>query len=102
MSLIYCFDLDGTLCTTVSSGNYDKSQPIYDRIEEVNKLYDAGHEIIIDTARGSLTGLDWYELTKYQLDVWGVKHHKLRVGTKIAADHYIDDKGENADNFFIN
>ena len=108
MSLVYCFDLDGTLCTTVSSGDYEKAQPLYDRIEEVNKLYDAGHDIIIDTARNivlilllkRLIGMN--KLTKYQLDVWGVKHHKLRVGTKIAADHYIDDKGENADNFYKN
>lgn len=102
MNLIYCFDLDGTLCTTVSNGKYEEADPLYDRIADVNKLYDSGHTIIIDTARGSETGIDWYEVTTDQLSVWGVKYHKLRVGVKIAADYYIDDKGENASNFFIN
>lgn len=96
----YCFDLDGTLCTITSVGCYEEAQPKYDRIAQVNELYDAGHTIIIDTARGSETGIDWYELTADQLSIWGVKHHKLKVGTKVAADYYIDDKGENADNFF--
>jgi CMP-N,N'-diacetyllegionaminic acid synthase len=102
MYLTYCFDLDGTLCTTVSDGRYEEANPLYDRIAEVNSLYESGHTILIETARGSQTGIDWYEITADQLSVWGVKHHKLRVGVKLAADHYIDDKGENADNFFIN
>jgi hypothetical protein len=99
MSLIYCFDLDNTLCSD-TDGEYELAVPNWDRIEKVNALYDEGHTIIIETARGSETGIDWYEVTSDQLSTWNVKHHKLRVGQKIAADYYIDDKGENADNFF--
>ena len=50
MSLVYCFDLDNTLCNT--EGNYYESYPIQSRIDKVNKLYDEGNTIIIDTARG--------------------------------------------------
>ena len=91
MANTYCFDLDGTLCHTVD-GDYEESIPHFDRIRRVNQLHSAGHRIVIDTARGSLTGLDWFNITKDQLDRWGVRYHALRVGTKIAADYYIDDK----------
>lgn len=91
MANTYCFDLDGTLCHTIE-GDYEESIPHYDRIRKVNKLYKAGHRIIVDTARGSETGLDWFVVTKDQLDRWGVLYHTLRVGTKMAADFYIDDK----------
>lgn len=53
---IYCFDLDGTLCTN-EKGKYKKVKPLKDRIEKVNKLYDEGNKIIILTARGN-TNLD--------------------------------------------
>ena len=43
---------------------------------------------------------DWTELTEKQLESWGVKYHKIRAGTKFAADLYIDDKGKNALDFF--
>lgn len=98
---IYCFDLDGTLCHTIK-GDYEESIPHYDRIAKVNKLYDAGHRILVDTARGSETGLDWFSVTKDQLDRWGVKYHALRVGRKFAADFYIDDKGISDKDFFKN
>jgi hypothetical protein len=99
MANIYCFDLDGTLCHT-TNGDYEESIPHYDRIRKVNKLHKAGHRIIVDTARGSETGLDWFAITKDQLDRWGVLYHVLRVGTKIAADFYIDDKAIVDNEFF--
>ena len=36
-------------------------------------------------------GIDWSEMTKKQLDSWGLKYHELHFG-KPAADFYIDDK----------
>ena len=54
----------------------------------------------MDTARGSVTKIDYYDLTNIQLKEWGVKYHELHVGKKIAADKYIDDKGINANEFF--
>lgn len=97
--MIYCFDLDGTLCTN-TDGEYEKATPFLDRIQKVNKLFENGNIIKIDTARGSSTGIDWNELTKKQLDEWGVKYHELRVGIKLQADIFIDDKGINDVNFF--
>ncbi len=96
----YCFDLDGTLCTKVK--DYKEAKPIVERINFVNKLYNEGNIILIDTARGSLTQIDWYEITKQQLESWGLKYHQLRVGLKLDADYYIDDKGINDKIFFTN
>ena len=61
--MIYCFDIDGTLCTN-TDGDYEKAEPYLDVIAQVNALYDTGHRIIIYTARGSTTGIDWRELTR--------------------------------------
>ena len=94
----YCFDLDGTLCLT-SGGDYEGSQPQLDRISVVNELFQAGHRIVIHTARGGTSGQDWSELTARQLSTWGVLHHLLVLG-KPAADFYIDDKGIMDQDFF--
>ena len=61
--MIYVFDIDGTLCTLVNNADYKKAQPLPNRIEIVNKLYDEGHYIKLYTARGSQTGIDWSEIT---------------------------------------
>jgi hypothetical protein len=99
--MIYCFDLDGTLCTN-TDGKYETATPFYDRIEIVNKLFNDGNTIIIDTARGSTTKIDWFEVTKNQLHDWGVMYNELRVGVKLNADIFIDDKGINDKIFFKN
>lgn len=96
----YCFDLDGTLCTTVRDCDYTKAKPINSRIRLVNTLYDEGHTIIIDTARGSMTKKDWRAVTERQLKEWRIRYHELYVGTKTAADVYIDDKGIAANKYF--
>lgn len=94
----YIFDLDGTLCT--NNPIFIKAKPLKDRIEKVNDLYDQGHTIIIDTARGSLTGINWKRTTEGQLKRWGVKYHELRTGVKFYGDQYIDDKGIKDTDFF--
>jgi hypothetical protein len=96
--MTYCFDLDGTLCT--HEENYSFAKPYMDRIIKVNSLFDEGNIILIDTARGSTTNIDWSEITKKQLDEWGVKYHKLRVGVKLNFDFLIDDKAITIENFF--
>lgn len=95
----YCFDLDGTLCSK-TDGKYNEAEPFVDRIAIVNKLYDEGHKIIIETARGSSTKKNWYSVTENQLKTWGVKYHILRTGQKIEADIYIDDKSINSNVYF--
>lgn len=101
---VYCFDLDGTLCTIEKGAHgikdYTKAQPKLDRIARVNALYDEGHLIKIETARGRQSDQDWKEFTKLQLNQWGVKHHVLRVGVKMHANFYVDDKGLSDKEFF--
>lgn len=97
--MIYCFDLDGTLCTN-TDGDYVNAIPIIQRINLVNKLYNEGHIIKIDTARGSTTGIDWRDFTINQLKTWGVLYHEIRLGVKLHADLFIDDKGISDFSFF--
>tara|TARA_Y100001949_G_C15780450_1_gene240421 strand:- start:155 stop:454 length:300 start_codon:yes stop_codon:yes gene_type:complete len=94
----YCFDIDGTICTN-TNGDYEKAKPFIDRIKIVNKLYIEGNKIIMFTARGSTTNLDWTGLTKQQLKEWGVKYHELIFG-KPEADIFVDDKGISDKIFF--
>ena len=89
--MIYCFDVDGTLCTN-TDGEYERAEPYPEIIALVNALYDAGHNVLLYTARGSTTGIDWRALTEKQLQTWGVRYHELLFG-KPHADVYVDDKG---------
>ena len=98
--MIYVFDLDGTLCTQTLTGDYRKAQPIWERIDAVNRLYDDGHTIIIDTARGSVTGVDWHSRTIRQLGSWNLQYHRLITGAKPFGNVYVDDKGTNSEDFF--
>lgn len=95
---IYCFDIDGTICSTPES-NYHLSTPIMERIRIVNQLFESGHEIHFFTARGAATGIDWRELTERQLKDWGVKYQKLIMG-KPHADLFVDDKAVSDREFF--
>ena len=97
--MIVYVDLDNTLCTTEGT-DYKNSKPIKKRIEYINKYYDEGHSITIYTARGTLSKINYYDLTKSQLDSWGVKHHSLIVGEKPVYDLLIDDKAISDIEFF--
>ena len=97
--MIYCFDLDNTICVTIHN-RYEEAQPLVERINMVNELYDQGHTIIIETARGCVSGKNWWYFTTDQLKSWGVKYHSLRTGVKWGADFFIDDKGINDKDFF--
>ncbi len=85
-----CFDLDGTLCTN-TFGDYDAAEPFAWAIERVNQLARAGHRIVVFTARGTATGIDWEPVTRGQLERWGVSYDDLRFG-KPSADVYVDDR----------
>jgi hypothetical protein len=97
--LTYVFDLDGTLCSE-HNGKYELAQPFQDRINIVNRLYLQGHTIMIDSARGTMSKKDQEELTKAQLQKWGVKYHYLRTGVKYFGDIYVDNKGVKDTDFF--
>lgn len=97
----YCFDIDGTLCHTPNNEkgkpDYENAQPLPFMVEQVNRLYDEGNYIIMQTARGKGSGIDHTELTKKQLNDWGYKYHELfPMFCKPTADIFIDDKGINA------
>ena len=104
--MIYVFDIDQTICLT-TNGDYNKSKPMQSRIDKVNELYDEGHTIIFQTARGmgrSNNNVVWcykkfYDFTKNQLSGWGVRYDDLFMG-KPAADIYVDDKGVKDVGFF--
>jgi carbamoyl-phosphate synthase large subunit len=86
---VYCFDLDGTICTENCA--YEDALPIDAVVEKINRLYSQGNTIIIATARGAASGHSWNELSTKQLARWGVQYHKL-VDGKPFADFYIDNK----------
>ena len=96
--MIYCFDLDNTLCLT-NGNDYENSKPIKEMISKVNYLYDNGNIIKIFTARGmgSLKGdvksvhEKYLYLTNTQIQKWGIKCHEIILG-KPSYDMIIDDK----------
>jgi hypothetical protein len=92
-----CFDLDGTLCTA-TEGAYERADPVPWAIARVNGLRRQGHRIIVFTARGTATGIDWEPLTRVQLARWGVAYDELRFG-KPSADVFIDDRAVHADSW---
>lgn len=91
MKIIYV-DIDGTICNT-NGIDYANSEPKYEQIYKINRLYDEGNTIIYWTARGTVTKIDWLDLTKNQLDEWGVLYHDVRIG-KPQYDIWIDDKSK--------
>lgn len=98
----YCFDIDGTICDTPfnEKGNpdYRNAKSIPYMVDRINQLYDEGNYIILMTARGRGSGIDQSEITKKQLDEWGIRYHELEpMFHKPNADLFIDDKGINVE-----
>lgn len=94
--MIYCFDLDETLCTKAINGDYATATPIKEAIIKVNTLWLMGNKILIFTGRGSTSGKDWTDLTAKQLIEWGVRYDELIMNRKPTYDVIIDDKAINA------
>ena len=111
---IYCIDIDGTL-TEPHEGDPWNAIPRYDRIAYVNKLYDEGAIVYLQTARGFIRSNEIHpdnivkaqgaadeharSRTEAQLDKWGVKYHSLYFGKPRAAV-YGDDRGVTDEEFF--
>ena len=98
-------DIDETICfyKTDKPRYYENAIPKQENIDKINKLYDEGWEIVYWTARGSISKVDRYELTRNQLETWGCKFHDLIVGhrdstfcypLKPSFDLVIDDKAK--------
>jgi hypothetical protein len=87
----FVIDVDGIVAKLCPGNDYRLAEPIPEHIRAINRLFEAGHKIIMLTARGSATGLPWEDVTKAQFAAWGLKYHDLRFG-KPAADYYVDDR----------
>ena len=86
-------DIDKTICKT-DGMNYEEAIPIEENIRVINNLYEKGHNITYWTARGTKSGINFFEVTEQQLRNWGAKYHSLKMG-KPAYDLLIDDKAIN-------
>jgi len=89
--LRFVVDIDGVIASITKGNDYTQATPLKQSIITINRLFDAGHRIVLSTARGSATGLDWKSCTETQLAAWGLRYHELHFG-KPHADFYIDDK----------
>ena len=87
-------DIDETICVTPDSRDYSSAKPLAKNIKKINQFYNEGHRIIYWTSRGMGTGVDWTEITKQQLNKWGVRHHELKMNYKPEFDLIIDDKAK--------
>lgn len=84
-------DIDGVIAGKTKDNDYNIAFPLTQNIDIINSMHDKGHKIVLFTARGYVTGMDWGEVTKRQMSEWGVKYDELKFG-KPNADIYIDDK----------
>ena len=87
-------DIDETICfyDGVDRLGYRNAIPNYKNISKINKLYEEGNEITYYTARGVVSKIDYFGLTKNQLNRWECKYHHLSVGEKPDYDLLICDK----------
>lgn len=94
------FDVDDTISRNWHRKDYSECEPITETISKINELYDAGNEIVLFTARGTISCHGDIRLAEQKnrktleqwLDKHGVKYTELRFG-KPLADLYVDDKG---------
>lgn len=95
-----CFDIDGVICNVKKKHeSYDDCVPNKEVIKIINELHDAGHTIIINTARsmqshgqcvgGAIKAVGM--ITLQQLGRWGVKYDEIYFG-KPNAHITIDDR----------
>jgi len=92
--MVYCFDIDGTICSERGDNRFDLAQPNEEVVSEINRLYGLGHKIIIFTSR-HLHGKH-KTLTKRQLKNWQVKYHELIYDKKPHYDLFVDSKSLNS------
>lgn len=87
----FVFDIDGVIALKREDLDYGQALPNEKMIRIINQLYDMGNRIVLFTARGYVTGIDWREVTEKQMKDWGVHYHELHMG-KPNADFYVDDR----------
>lgn len=74
-------DIDNTICVVPESQDFTKATPVTERIEIINELYDSGeYKIIYWSSRAKKNDSVVQKLTEKQLNSWGAKFHKLKLG----------------------
>lgn len=68
----FVVDIDGVIASLTLNNDYTLATPLHNTIRMVNSLYEQGHRIILFTARGNATGIDWSEVTAGQMKDWGL------------------------------
>lgn len=72
--MVFFIDLDGTVFPYDTKLWCSESlRPIPGCVEQINRLYDAGHEIIFSTSRMA----EYEAVTRKQLDAAGFRYHRL-------------------------
>ena len=89
----FVFDIDGVICSYKVNAEFEDAMPLVDNIDLIQKLYYAGHRIILFTGRTT----KYKKRTLRQLREWGVHYHALFFN-KPVADYYIDDRSASTDN----
>lgn len=98
-------DLDDTICSTLDR-DFENAKPIKSVISAINKFYNEGFEIIIQTARGQLSCngnvLEADKKYREQIELWliknKVKYHELDFNKRLA-QYYVDDKALTPEKF---
>ena len=99
--VVLAVDFDGTICTE----NYPEIGREREGAKEIiNKLYEEGYAIVINTCRSNINGTDAAGMAKDFLRIRGIKYDSFNNNLnflidlyegdcrKISADVYIDDK----------
>tara|TARA_R110001592_G_scaffold52148_7_gene159802 strand:+ start:516 stop:1256 length:741 start_codon:yes stop_codon:yes gene_type:complete len=88
-------DIDETICFYEDIRRYDLAIPNQSNIQKINQMYEHGWSVVYWTARGSSSGIDYYDITMQQLKDWGCMFNKLICGKeKGSFDMVIDDKAK--------
>ena len=89
-------DVDGTICENLEDmkekqpdATYADAKPFHNRIKIINELFDEGHEIHYWTARGTVSGTDYTELTTQQLKDSDQTHACTETISKTVQKYYI-------------
>lgn len=79
--MLFFVDIDETICYYEDNErNYEIALPYHDRIRKINELYDNNNTIVYWTARGSVSQINWFDVTYKQLINWKCKFNELRMG----------------------
>jgi CMP-N,N'-diacetyllegionaminic acid synthase len=88
---VFCFDIDGVIFKDKPGADYTEVEPIQENIDLINAVKATGAKVVLYTARGSKTGIDWKYVTTLQLLKYDVRYDELLFG-KPYYDYYVDDK----------